>query len=120
MISARRLRRGARREAIGVDVAAALGLVGTIAKYLSLAFSVPIAVAVAYSEPALPWLAAGLVGTGGGWLMERLGRRGHQLGAREGFLIVSLTWLVAAALSALGYLLSGEDQLARPVDAYFE
>ena len=44
----------------------------------------------------------------------------HQLGVREGFLVVALTWLVAAALGALPYLLSGDPQLDRPVDAYFE
>ncbi len=39
---------------------------------------------------------------------------------REGFLVVSLTWLLVAGLGALPFLFSGEDQLARPVDAYFE
>jgi trk system potassium uptake protein TrkH len=42
------------------------------------------------------------------------------LAAREAFLVVSLTWLLAAAVCALTYLLTGEDQLARPIDAYFE
>ncbi len=42
------------------------------------------------------------------------------LGFREGYLVVSLTWLLAAAFAASIYLLSGEPQLDRPVDAYFE
>ena len=42
------------------------------------------------------------------------------VGVREGFLVVSLTWLVAAVLGALPYVLSGEDQISSPIDAYFE
>ena len=38
----------------------------------------------------------------------------------KGFLVVALTWLAAATLGALPFLLSGEPQLSRPVDAYFE
>ena len=33
---------------------------------------------------------------------------------------MSLTWLAAAALGALPFVLSGEPQFARPIDAYFE
>ncbi len=50
----------------------------------------------------------------------RMTRGEHRLGIREGFLVVSLTWLVAAVLGALPFLLSGDPQLDRPVDAYFE
>ena len=49
-----------------------------------------------------------------------LTRGEHRLGIREGFLVVALTWLVAAALGALPYILSGDPQLDRPLDAYFE
>jgi trk system potassium uptake protein TrkH len=42
------------------------------------------------------------------------------VGAREGFLVVALVWLAAAAFGALPYLLSGEPQLERPADAFFE
>ena len=44
----------------------------------------------------------------------------HRIGSREGFLVVAFTWLTAAALGALPYLLYGEAQIDRPVDAYFE
>ena len=35
----------------------------------------------------------------------------------RGFLVVALTWLLVPALGALPYLFSGEEQLARPIDA---
>jgi trk system potassium uptake protein TrkH len=119
-ITLRRLRRGARREAIGVDVRAAVGVVGMNVKYLSLALLAPTFVAVIYSEPPWPFLGAGAIAFAVGWALERLGRGAHQLGAREGFLIVSLTWLFAAGVCALTYVFTGEDQLSHPIDAYFE
>ena len=39
---------------------------------------------------------------------------------REGYLVVSLTWLLAAMYAALPYLFSDDPQLSRPVDALFE
>ncbi len=39
---------------------------------------------------------------------------------REGFLVVSLTWLLAAAFGALPYLLSGNPEIDGPLDAFFE
>ncbi len=39
---------------------------------------------------------------------------------REGFLVVTLIWLLVPAAGALPYLFSGEPQLASPLDAYFE
>jgi trk system potassium uptake protein TrkH len=119
-LTLRRLRRGARREAIGVDVRGAVGLVGTTVKYLSAALLVPTIVALIYSEPPWPFLGAGAIAFVAGWGLERLGHAQTFLGAREGFLVVSLTWLAAAGVCALTYLLTGEDQLAHPVDAYFE
>ena len=43
-----------------------------------------------------------------------------RVGAREGFLVIAVLWLLVSACGALPYLLSGEDQLSSPVDAYFE
>jgi trk system potassium uptake protein TrkH len=108
------------RGALSVDVLGSLNVVGALIKYLSPSLLVPTAFAVGYSEPVWPFVIAGVVGFGFGWGVERLTKGKQQVGIREGFLIVSLTWLGAAALGALPYLLSGEDQLSSPVDAYFE
>jgi trk system potassium uptake protein TrkH len=119
-ITLRRLRRGARREAIGVDVRSAVGIVATNVKYLSLTLLAPAVVALMYSEPPWPFLGAGAIAFVIGWAIERAVGSGRHLGAREGFLVVSLTWLAAAGVCTLTYLLTGEDQLSHPVDAYFE
>ena len=39
---------------------------------------------------------------------------------REGFLVVSLTWLVAAGFASIPYFFEGGSQLSHPIDAYFE
>jgi trk system potassium uptake protein TrkH len=111
---------GARRR-LAVDVPAAANLVGTLGKYLGLATVFPIAVALWYGESFWPFLAAGAIVSGGGLLLERMTTGGAaRVGTREGFLVVSLTWLLAAAFAALPYVFEGSDQLGHPVDAYFE
>lgn len=113
---ARRIRPAQR---LAVDARGSLALVGTLLKYLSLAVVVPVVVALVYSERVWPFLGAGAIAGVSGLLLERQGTR-RSIGFREGYLIVSLTWLSAAAFAALPYLLSGTAQLDRPVDAFFE
>ncbi len=105
---------------MGVDLRGALGLVGTLTKYLSVAVLFPTALAIGYGEPFWPFLAAGAIMALVGLGLERVGRDAAPIGFREGFFVVAVTWLAAATLGALPYLLSGEPQLDRPVDAYFE
>lgn len=108
----------ARRTA--VDVRGSLALVGMLLKYLSLATLLPIAFAIGYGEPVLPFAASGVIAAGVGFGLERgLGGAGS-VGFREGYLVVALTWVAAALFGALPYLLSGDPQLDRPVDALFE
>ena len=115
-----RLRRAVGRAAFGVDVAAALDLVGALLKYLGAAFLVPAAVAVGYGEPFWPFLAAAAVTSASGWAIEQLATGKERVSPREGFLVVSLTWLLVPAFGAIPYLLSGEAQLAAAINAYFE
>jgi trk system potassium uptake protein TrkH len=105
---------------LAVDVRGALHVVGVLIAYLSLSTLVPTGFAVGYSESLRPFLLAGAIVGAAGFATARLTRGEHRLGIREGFLVVSLTWLVAAVLGALPFLLSGSPQLDRPVDAYFE
>jgi trk system potassium uptake protein TrkH len=103
-----------------VDIRGALGLVGTQAKLLGVTALLPAAIAIGYGERFWNFLLAGALTSGGGWALERAGAGSRRVGVREGFLIVALTWLVAAAFGAIPYLLSGVDQIDRPLDAYFE
>ena len=120
MITLARLRRAARREVLGVDVRAGLNLIGALVKYLSVVFVVPLGVALAYGESAWPFLIAALAAAVSGWTLERVTEGKERVGAREAYLVVSVSWLLLAFFGCLPYLLSGEEQLASPVDAYFE
>lgn len=105
---------------LGVDVAGALNLVGALVKWLALAFAWPLAVALWYGEDFWYYLAAAAITFAFGGGLELVTRGKEHVGMREGFLVVSLTWLIAAGVGTLPYLLSGEPQLNRPIDAYFE
>jgi trk system potassium uptake protein TrkH len=120
LITTARLRRAVRRETIGVEVGAALNLVGALVKYLSLAFLFPVAIALGYGESVWPFLAAGAITAAFGLGLEAATRGKERVGMREGFLVVALTWALAAVFGALPYLFSGEEQLSNPVDAIFE
>jgi trk system potassium uptake protein TrkH len=119
-VSRARLRRAVRRQTIGVDIAAALNLTGALVKYLGLAPLFPAAIAVGYGESWWPFVLSAGIATGLGLALERATRGKENVGTREGFLIVALTWLLAAGVGALPYLLAGDEQLSHPVDALFE
>jgi len=109
------------RRRLAIDVPAAVNLIGALAKYLGLAALFPIPFALWYEEPFWPFLAAGAIVSGFGIVLERLtSGAAERVGVREGFLVVSATWLLAAGFAALPYLLSSGPQLSSPIDAYFE
>ena len=91
-----------------------------LGKYLGLAALFPIPFALAYGEPFYPFVVAGVVTSGFGYALERLTAGSGRVGLREGFLVVAVTWLLAAAFAAIPYLFEGGDQLSNPLDAYFE
>ena len=112
-----RLRRGMRTN---VDVSATLNLVGSLLRYFSLAFVFPTVVALLHSETPVPFLAATALTAGVGVGIGALTQGGEHVGLREGFLVVSLTWLLGAVAVSLPYIFSTEVQLDHPVDALFE
>ena len=109
----------ARPGALGVDVVGALNLIGSLVKPLGLAFLFPVALALGYGDPVWPFVASGLIVSAFGAGLERLTSGKERVGAREGYLVVALIWLLVAAFGSLPYLLS-EPQLSNPVDAFFE
>jgi trk system potassium uptake protein TrkH len=122
MATAARTFRALRSGRLGVDVASALDLVGGVLTWVGVAFVVPAGVAVGYREPFWPFLAAGALTACVGLALDRLTAAGkrEQVGPREGFLVVALTWLLVPAFGCLPFLLAGVDQLSNPINAYFE
>jgi trk system potassium uptake protein len=105
---------------LGVDLGSALNLVGGLVKWFSPAFLFPAAIAVGYGETPWPFLLSTLIAGAIGIALESQTSGREHVGAREGFLVVSLAWLLVASLGSLPYLLSGEDELNNPLDALFE
>ncbi|WP_135363677.1 TrkH family potassium uptake protein [Halosimplex halophilum] len=101
-----------------VDWATSLSLVGTVLKALTAPLVGTALVALWYREPLVPFLATAVLTLGAGIALERLGR--DDLGIREGFLMVALTWLAIAVVGAVPFLIAGEGNLASPVNALFE
>ncbi|MEF8883400.1 MAG: TrkH family potassium uptake protein [Halapricum sp.] len=102
-----------------VDWRVSVGLLGSVFKYLSLPLVVPLTAALIYGNDAVPFLATVVVALGVGLALERL-RGDRELGHREAFLLVSLTWLAVPMLGTLPYLLAGVGTVADPVNALFE
>jgi trk system potassium uptake protein len=110
----------ARRPArLGVDLPAALHLVGRFLKYFASTFAFPTVLAAGYGEPVWPFLAAAGITVAAGAALQYGFRTTRTIGTREGFLVVTLTWALATWAFAIPYLL-GEPQLRNPIDAYFE
>ena len=109
------------RRRAAVDLQATVNLVGILGKYLGLAAVFPVPFAIGYGEPVWPFLATGAIVSGLGFALERMtAGAAPRVGVREGFLVVSVTWLLAAAFAALPYVFIGGEQLDHPLDAYFE
>jgi len=75
-------------------------------------------VALAYGEPVAPFLGPAVLTLVSGVALEGVER--SNLGLREGYLMVALTWLSIALVGALPFLVAGNGTLATPVDALFE
>ncbi len=102
---------------LAVDVRSGLHLIAVLLPWLGLAFLVPLLAALLYGEAIWPWGASLALTVGLGGLLRLLTREGRELRTREAFFVVSVSWLVLAAVGALPYVLLGA---LRPVDAFFE
>ncbi|MDS0300128.1 TrkH family potassium uptake protein [Halogeometricum sp. S1BR25-6] len=102
-----------------VEWRVALALVGMILKWLWLPMLLPLGIAVYDGTPLAPFVLSMLATVGIGIGLERLTDE-RDLGVREAFLMVSLTWLSIALVGAAPFVLAGNGALASPVNALFE
>ena len=102
-----------------VDYRISVSLLGTVLKYMSVPLLVPIVAAVVYGEDVVPFVAAMAVALVVGFGLERLHPE-PELGYREGFLFIALTWLAVPLLGTIPYLVAGQGTVAHPVNALFE
>jgi trk system potassium uptake protein TrkH len=104
---------------VRVDWRVGCRLVGTILKWLWVPLVLPFAIALvdgtAVAPFLLPMVGTVLLGTA----LEQLTDE-TELGVREAFLMVSLTWLGVAVVGSVPFVLAGEGALAEPVNALFE
>ncbi|MFB6071110.1 MAG: TrkH family potassium uptake protein [Halanaeroarchaeum sp.] len=107
-----------------VDWRAALALVGRVLRYLSVPLVFPLVLAVVYRDGVTAFAATIVLTVGVGTALESLSGDGApDIGAREGFLMVALTWIAVSAIGAVPYVLAGAgtgSTLANPVNALFE
>ncbi|MDZ7688037.1 MAG: TrkH family potassium uptake protein [Halobacteriales archaeon] len=104
---------------VRVDWRVSLALVGTVLRYLTVAFVVPLVVALYYGESVLPFVVAAAVSGVAGVGLERLGDP-ENFGGREAFLMVVLSWFGIGVVAAIPFLVAGEGVVAHPVNAFFE
>ncbi|WP_158055987.1 TrkH family potassium uptake protein [Halorussus halophilus] len=102
-----------------VDWRASVSLVGTVVKWLAAAMLFPLVVALYYGEGITTFVAAIALSITVGWTLEQLDDD-PDLGAREGFLMVALTWLAVSIVGGAPYVIAGEGSVAVPVNALFE
>ncbi|WP_433624978.1 TrkH family potassium uptake protein [Halomicrococcus sp. NG-SE-24] len=119
-----------------VDWRASVSLVGSVLKWLAVPLVFPLLVGLYYGEGVVTFLVTIAVTATVGWLLERLDPD-PDMGAREGFLMVALTWLAVSLVGSLPYLVagngllvvetfpylvveSGPSTLSAPVNALFE
>ena len=106
---------------IGVDVGAVTSLIGSIVKFLGLAFLVPSVSPSATASRSGRFSRPGRSRRVSGIALERSPGSGRErVGQREGFLVIALLWLLVPAFGALPYVFSDEPQFANPMNAYFE
>ncbi|WP_323192028.1 TrkH family potassium uptake protein [Halostella sp. PRR32] len=104
---------------VRVDWRASVSLVGTVVKYLAVALLLPLLVALWYGDGLVTFGATILFAVLFGWSLEQFDDD-PDLGAREGFLMVGLTWLTVAFVGAVPYLIAGNGTVAQPSYALFE
>ncbi len=102
-----------------VDIRVTFALLGDILLLFPLVFIPPLLIAIYTSENTSPFIIPLVVSLTLGLSLRSL-TYGREIGVREAFLLVSITWLIVSALGALPYIIAGEGVLGNPVNALFE
>ncbi len=94
--------------------------VGTVAKLIAALMVLPLAVSLIYSEDCYKAFLISIgISLAFGYALSLTSKPGSKvIYAREGFVIVSLAWIVISALGALPFFISGE--IPSYIDAFFE
>lgn len=98
------------------DVSAALHLAGLVLRYLTLAFAVPLALALWHGEDPWPYAAGAATSVTVGVALSVRTAPMAEMRPRDTFLALGLGWLLAAVVVAVPYLVAG----LSVVDALFE
>jgi len=107
---------------VRVDWRSATSLVGSVLKYLAVPLCLPLIVALGYGQDIVPFAVTMIVTVLVGVALEQLDDD-PDLGAREAFLMVALTWLAVTVIGMIPYVIAGwgtQSTLANPVNALFE
>ena len=107
---------------VRVDWRSSTSLVGSVLKYLAVPLCLPLIVAVGYGQDIVPFAVTMITTVLAGVALEQLDDD-PDLGAREAFLMVALTWLAVAIIGTIPYVIAGwgtQSTLANPVNALFE
>ncbi len=105
---------------VRVEWRASVGLIGAVLLYLTVPLLFPLALALYYGEPVLPFLVPMAVTLGVGGMLRFVADIEQDIGPREAFLAVALIWLLVATVGAIPFLIAGNGTLAQPVNAMFE
>ncbi|MCL9813667.1 TrkH family potassium uptake protein [Natranaeroarchaeum aerophilus] len=104
---------------VRVDWRQSLNLTGSVLKWLALPLCFPLVLAVYYREPVVPFVVTIAITLLVGVLFEHFESEGD-LGPREAFLMVSLSWLLVALVGAIPFVVAGNGTIAHPINAAFE
>lgn len=102
-----------------IDFLIVLGILGSFIFFMGFAFLLPLIVDLIYAEGRwLPWLISAGIAFGSGGALWYFFKPKEEVRIREGFLVVSLTWLILSLVGALPFIISGI--LPSYTDAVFE
>jgi len=104
--------------AVRVDWRTCLSLIGVVLEALAVPLGLTAVVALLSGESVVPFVVPAVLTLAVGFTLRRFDR--GDLGLREGYLIVALTWLAIAVVGALPFVVAGNGELATPVNALFE